>query len=175
MAVEVATGWVCEGSVRLKMFLTLEAFGVDKGRLFCGNAGLVDGSGTFGQVSFPEATATTVLAMIISVWPNDGTVDGWARVVGIATECRDGLDVTECTGAAGAGLTGTDVAAGGAVLVGTAPFEKKLARRATVPVVTTGLVLETGSGRVAASADSALSKLSKLESAFSVNGDSVTP
>lgn len=90
----------------------------------------------------------------------------------MATECRDGR--LDATGAAGAGLTGTDVAVC-TVLVGTAPLEKKLARRATVPVVTTGLLLVTGSGRVVASVDSALSKLSKLESAFSVNGDSVTP
>lgn len=48
------------------MFLTFEVLGVDKGRFFCGNVGLVDGSGTFGQVSLAEA-ATTVLAIMISV------------------------------------------------------------------------------------------------------------
>lgn len=91
-----------------------------------------------------------------------------------------GGDALEATGAAGAGLTGTEEAAV-ALLLETGPLEKKLARAATTPTDlfvsffgTSPLI--TGAGlRLGASAESALSKLSKLESAFSVRGERVTP
>lgn len=62
------------------------------------------------------------------------------------------------------------------LLLMAAPLEKKLARAATTPAVLFVSSLETiGAGWTWVSAESALSKLSKLESTFSVSGERVTP
>lgn len=115
---------------------------------------------------------TIVLEMIISVWPRVGT--------GAAGCCLRVADKGCCCadGAAGAGRTGTDVVAG--ALDWTVPLEKKLVRAATI-LPPTGLLLALlvagggGGAAVVECNDSALSKLSKLESACSVNGDRVAP
>lgn len=147
---------------------------MDSGLPFCGNAGLIFASGILVIDSFPE-TGTTVLEIRISVCPSVGGDDGFGKDVESTTELRV-CDTLGETGTAGAGLTGTDVGAG--AVVGATPLEKKLARAATI-LPPMGLfdppLLTGGAGRVFVSFDSALSKLSKLESAFSVSGDKVTP
>ena len=135
---------------------------MDNGRPLGGNSGFT----LVVAIVTDSLAGTIVFEMMISVWPSVATGSAWARFGGITTEWRDGA--LAATGAAGAGLTGTEVAA----LLGATPFEKKLARAATMPL--TGLFATAGTvGRL--SVESALSKLSKLESAFSTSGERVTP
>lgn len=68
VVLEGAAGGLEPGSGRLKMALTLYAFGVDNGRLLLvlGDVGLVTSLITI--VSFALDEGTIVLVMVISVW-----------------------------------------------------------------------------------------------------------